>query len=452
MVMFVAPLLLIIGPLVPAGLFALFFRRWPLINGLVGGFVAIFLGQTIDNWSLANPAFNTFSLYGRSLVLYEGEQRLFALLYLAFGGLCLLSAVWEQGADFVPAGFGALSALGAMATIQPFTFGLVALLIAAALGAMLIQSGRVGSTLASWRYLMLTALALPFLLIAGWMLDSNQLAFVPAAWRLLLVGFIILLAGFPFTAWIRPIVKEAPPLATAYILGLGQLAIVSFAFRLLAAYPTISLNTSFLPLLRGSGGATLVVAGLLAFNSRKVSQLVGYLVLADMGAVILSLVGGPAGLSIALLLLVQRFVGLVMAGLGFLFIGNEFDLFTAGRGLAARKPLGIVLLTFGILSLIGLPLTPGFSGRWQLVAWVATTESHWLAMLLWLVAASGAVGLLRGLREWLSPTTEVIPTQSPPTLLQKLLVMLALAAGLFIALFPQPLLNLASQLAQKLTS
>lgn len=448
--MFVAPLLLIIGPLVPAGLIALFLRRWPIISGFVGGLVALAWGQFIGNWSLANPDFNTFSLYGRSLVLDEGGQRLFVLLYLAFGVLALLSAVWEQGADFVPAGFATLSAFAAMLTIQPFTFGLVALLVAAALGAMLIQSGRVGSTLASWRYLMLTALALPFLLIAGWMLDSGQLVFLPTVWRLLLIGFIILLAGFPFTGWVRPILKEAPPLAAAYILGLGQLAIVSFAFRLLADYPVIRLNTAFLPLLRGSGGATLAVAGLLAFNSRKVSQLVGYLVLADMGGVILSLVSGPAGLPVAISLLTQRFVGLVLAGIGFLLIGNEVDLFTAGRGLAARKPLGVILVTLAILSLIGLPLTPGFSGRWQLVALVATSESHWLAMLIWLVAASGSVGLLGALREWLTPAGTATPTDSPP-LLRQLLVALAIAVGLLLGLFPQPLLNLASQLAHQLT-
>lgn len=460
------PVLLLAGPLLPA-LVLLFLRRWPVVSGVVGGLVALGLRLWVAALPVTAAAGDAalfggpvLTILGRSLVLTPVVQQLMLQIYVAAALLFFLSALWPQGADFVPAGLGLLASLAAALMFRPVIFGLLFWLLAAIFGAVLIQSGRVGSTRAALRYLLLTTVAVAILLLAAWMLGSQPEVFVSAIWRLLLLGLLILLAGFPFHIWVRPAVAEAAPLAAAFVFGLGQLVLVMLAFELLLAVPLgqqtlVFQETQFLPLLRLFGALTLAVGGLLALTAQAWSGLLGYALLADMGAVILALSFGVSGLPVALALLWARFVALTLAGLGVTVLrgqaGDAADDFASGRGLAWRLPLAVALFGLGLLTLAGLPLTPGFPGRWLVLTLVAT-DSAWYAALVALAAAGVVVGGLRCLVVFLSrpgaaEAAGVIPAGGWPSRLRQWVLAGALAAGLLLVLFPQALLGLAYRLA-----
>jgi NADH:ubiquinone oxidoreductase subunit 2 (subunit N) len=108
--------------------------------------------------------------------------------------------------------------------------------------------------------------------------------------------------------------------------------------------------------------------------------------------------------------------------------------------------LGVALFVFGALSLIGVPLTPGFSGRWSVVV-LAADESPIVGAILVLSMAVAALGLLRRLSILLKKPVDEPPTP-PSAPLMRAVAGLALVAGLLIALFPQPFLSFARELAQ----
>jgi NADH:ubiquinone oxidoreductase subunit 2 (subunit N) len=102
----------------------------------------------------------------------------------------------------------------------------------------------------------------------------------------------------------------------------------------------------------------------------------------------------------------------------------------------------VALFIYGTMSLAGLPLTPGFAGRWGVITLVAA-QSPWLAALLLLAAASSLFGLWRALGAALAPAEEdVPPLPRRDALLAQGIAVTALAGGLLLALFPQILFNL----------
>ena len=263
-----APLLLILGPLLPALLTAII-RRWPRVAAAVGSASALLLWRFIAVVPLAphQPptlglfAGDTLTLLGRSLVLTEGVRLAFALLFAGLAVLLLLAVWLPQGSDFIPASLTVLALLSAAIMARPFSFGVLLLLAAAAVSTAVIQANLPSSSDAALRYLVFVALATPLFLVAGWMLDSGQLSLQSAVWRLLLVGFAMLLAGFPFYVWVRPIVLTASSLTPAFQFGLMQFAQFMMVLALLRENNWVADVPSFLSLLRWSGLLTLVLGG-----------------------------------------------------------------------------------------------------------------------------------------------------------------------------------------------
>src|SRR5690606_13860933 len=185
------PLLTVFGPLLPALLILLGQRiwpqrRWPLPRwpAAIGGFLSaivlrLMLGAIPLEPTTAAEAGAFFSggeffLLGRALILTETTRAVLMTMYTGAALLFLLSAIWPQGSDFVVAGLAVLAPLAVVLQAEPVSCGAVAMLIAAAFLVPLAHTGRSGETVAPMRYLFLTALALPPLLVAGWMLESEQ--------------------------------------------------------------------------------------------------------------------------------------------------------------------------------------------------------------------------------------------------------------------------------------
>jgi NADH:ubiquinone oxidoreductase subunit 2 (subunit N) len=337
-----------------------------------------------------------FFLLGRALILTETTQAVLQTIYTGAALLFLLSAVWPQGPDFVVAGLAALAPLAVVLQAEPFSFGAVAMLVAAAFLVPLANSGRSGETLAPMRYLFLTALALPPLLVAGWMLESEQLVLAGAIWRLILLAILLLVGGFPFHVWIRPLFEEAPPLATVFVLSIVQLAALTFAWQLLQRFPGVQANVRFVTLLAWGGAITALVAAILTFNEVKPRRLLSYTALGDIGVALVALSLDPGSGQLARTILVARFVSLTIAAAG-LQIWEKSPTSLPARlslGSTAANRLAVLLFGFGVLSLAGFPLTAGFSGRWTAIS-LAGSNSLWLALPLLLATTAPVLGLMR---------------------------------------------------------
>src|SRR5690606_2938295 len=91
----------------------------------------------------------------------------------------------------------------------------------------------------------------------------------------------------------------------------------------------------------------------------------------------------PGSGEVARTIIIARFVSLTIAAAG-LLIWEKAPINLPARllrGGATTDRLSTLLFAFGVLSLAGLPLTAGFSGRWAAIS-LAGSSSLWLALPL----------------------------------------------------------------------
>ena len=333
-------------------------------------------------WLLLTAATqDTWLVYGRSLNLTDAGRTTFQGMFLLLAALYLLTWVWPAGRDFVPTSLAAVAPLAAMVMIRPFTLGALFLPLAVALLVMAMQSGRHGDAAAGWRYLVMTVLALPLFLLAGW-LTATPAALSSGAARVLAVAIAITVGGFPFYMWVRPAARQGSPLLRPFLFGGAQLAVMAFLFGWLGEAPGWQADPVFQSWLRWSGLLTALLGGLLAAMAADGEELLSSLLLLDMGVGLLALLlPGTVGWQTAAAIHAGRSVGLLLVGVGWLWLSGGDKL---GRW---QRPLAMGLWVYGCLSLVGLPLTPGFNGRWALLSALGSGELGAVWLPLWLLAA-----------------------------------------------------------------
>jgi formate hydrogenlyase subunit 3/multisubunit Na+/H+ antiporter MnhD subunit len=271
---------------------------------------------------------------------------------------------------------------------------------------------------------------------------------------LLLIGFTILLAGFPFHIGVRSVVTSGPALVPVLIFGLVHLVVIAFIFTLLSANPWIQQDAEFLQALRWIGVATALLGGILAATALDFGRLLSSLLLIDVAITLLSLtVAGAAGWQTAVSVQIARFFSLLLTAIGLELLRRQgaTTAFTTNRGVARCAPLAATLFGFGCASLLGLPLTPGFGSRWAAVQQVTLAQQApsiaWLPFLLLLATAGGAYGLLRCLAFLLagSNSEKFVAMVELPWL--RGIAVAVLVVSLWLAAVPQTLLAYAYRLA-----
>ncbi len=376
--------LLIILPLVAAGITA-FLARWQRGTAV---FATLFL--FLLTWLISRETLpDTFSLLGREMI-FSGTVRLVCqVVYLLLAGLFLLTWILPVGSEFVPGALVALAPLAMALLIRPFAFGALALGVAAACLIPVIQTGRAGYTRAALRYLVMVVLAAPLFLLASWMIETDQQPLFNTVYGLLAVGFVMLLAGFPFHLWLTPLVMEASPLATALLLGPVQLVILTFLFQTAATQTDLNQRETFSQLLLWSGVTTAVLGGLISLTARDRARLWGGLVMLDMGMGLFLLLYGNQETAVEVT--VARFAALLLSGVGFFLLNQP----------TSPSWWRVLLFVYGGFSLLGLPLTVGFNGRWAMLTAVSS-HSTWLPLLLLASISAAGYGLFKHLAAFFS--------------------------------------------------
>ena len=473
------PVILLGLPLLAAVL-AYVVRRFALVAALIATLTSAGLAVLCLILPLGQSAFvlgrevafgRPIVIANQTLVLDPAGQMWLAFAFALAPILYLFAWRMSQGRSFFSFSLLVLTFYSLVVMLPSFTLSLLAFAISATLTVFVIQGGQLASVRGAQRYLMVTLLAVPFVLGAAWLLEQSRLdpaglqALLPnvpaeslaglerslAQWALLpaALGFGLLLAAFPFGTWMPALAADAPPLISTFVFTIGQ------AMALFLALLFVQDNVSTLGL--SSTGSAIQLAGLvmaaagglMAAVQRDFGRWFGYAALADLGVLLLALgVGGSQRLTLALLYLVARSLSLalVAAALSILRHRATTDHFDRLRGVARRLPVTTVGLLLGGLALAGFPLTAGFPTHWAVyraVAGVEWAEAGAPGIGTWILLASSVgivVGLLRGLSAMLGGDARDDVARQPriAAFLLVLLAGLVILLGLYPQLFLGP--------------
>jgi NADH:ubiquinone oxidoreductase subunit 2 (subunit N) len=233
--------------------------------------------------------------------------------------------------------------------------------------------------------------------------------------------------------------------------GLVQVFIAVFCLRLLVENPFVGLNAQYLSLMRASAIATLIIGSLLAISARSLERLVAYLLLIDIGAGLLALTfGGLTGQATLLSLVLVRVISLTLAAVGLGLINlranDAGDPRALTIGSAWHTPIGLLLFIYGGLSLLGIPLTPGFSSRWAVIL-LTGQQAPLAAVVLVLAMTAGTFSLFWHLLGAFSQRGNVEGSVIESVGL-RIAVFITIGVGILVSLFPQLIMNYASNMAK----
>ncbi len=460
-----SPLLLILLPLLAAVLTGLL-RRF----GTVSAFIATLLPAAAALLAILYPLNNALPLLGRQLYLTPPDR--YAVIFLFLCASATFLGVWRTTPHwtYYPVTLAALAAvaaaLGARPVVieviggrpfDPFNYTIMFFTIAAALTIFPLQGGQPGVAVGTLRYLTFMVFAVPAFLAAAWVLDQysqspDAVNLADTATALLLFGLAAWLAIVPFHSWLPGVASESPPLSSAFVLGIINVAAFFLMLDMLSEIKMLGANTLVFTVLRLAGLVTALVGGALAFAQRDFGRIMGYAVLADIGVALVAVgTHTSSGVSAALFVVFLRTFGLGLMSMGLALARTQSpnDSFQSLTGLAWRRPWAAVGIIVGALSLAGVPPLAGFAGRWGALQQAAGADLT--ASLALVLSSIGVVaGLLRGLQYVLRPIDKATPPVHESRLTVALIVG-ALLLCLLFGLFPDLLTPIIRQMSAAYT-
>ncbi|MEM7133035.1 MAG: proton-conducting transporter membrane subunit [Chloroflexota bacterium] len=357
----------------------------------------------------------------------------------------------QHGHNFTPfallllAGYVALALLTAGPLSPPLLAPLLFIGLSS-LSVFVLQAGRPIRSDGPLRMLIPPVLAFPLFLIGAWYIEQiplnpQDLTSTQTAAQLLALGMVLLLAPAPLHSYLPDTAQVAPPLVTALLTLLYQLALLHLLFRLVSTFPMVTQQTPIGLWLTWAGLLTAVWGGVAAAGTAHPGRLWGYAALHDWGVILMVLaVPGVRGWPLVLFLYSLRAVSMLTAAVGLSILEEQSYGFIPERlqGIGSRMPWNCAAYLLGGLGLVGFPLSAGFTGHWAALQIAAIDD--WRIAAVVLLAAGGAVfGYIRMARLLFGPILD------PSTFRENPISALYAVAGILIsaalALAPQLLDN-----------
>jgi NADH-quinone oxidoreductase subunit N len=324
--------------------------------------------------------------------------------------------------------------------------------------------GRIESGEASMKYFLLGAFASGFFLYgialvygATGSTNIDRIAAVIGSGNardpLLVVGFGLLVVGFgfkistvPFHMWVSDVYQGAPTSITILIATGSKAAAFAALMRvLLVALRQGQADWSML--MWGLAVLSMTVGNVVAIAQRNVKRMLAYSSIAHVGYVLIGLAaGGSLGNSAVLFyLLVYTFTTAGAFGVILLLERGGREAVETGdfAGLATRHPVIALVMTIFLLSLIGIPPTAGFVGKFYLFGAAVRSGYMWLAVIGVLNSAIAAYYYLRIVVVMYMREPEGAPTTLVPSLGGSLALLVALCGVVWLGVMPAPYFDLA---------
>ncbi len=222
---------------------------------------------------------------------------------------------------------------------------------------------------------------------------------------LLLAGLAFRVAAVPFHQWVPDTYQGAP----TSVAGFMATAVTVGAFAVLVRVVTLALPPladRLAAVLWVLAVASMSVGNLMALLQRNLKRMLGWSAIAHTGYLLMGvLVGGPEGLA-ALLFYLLAYVfmtlGAFTAVVALARDSGERDTLQDLEGLARTRPFIAVCLSVCAFSLLGVPGTAGFIGRFELLTAAISrgvaTGDGWLVGVVVIAVINTAISVVYYLR------------------------------------------------------
>jgi NADH-quinone oxidoreductase subunit N len=265
------------------------------------------------------------------------------------------------------------------------------------------------------------------------------------------VGLAFKVSGAPFQMWAPDVYQGAPTPVTAFMSTAPKAAAFAVFLRIfLTAFESHA--HSWEPLVWISALLSMVIGNFAALLQHNIKRMMAYSAIAHAGYVLVALAArseiGTAAALFYLAAYALMNIG-VFAVIAHISGKGEHHLAVEDfSGLAQKQPITAALLSVLIFSLVGVPLTGGFFGKFYIFRAALQSNLIWLTVLGLLTTAVAAYYYLRILVVMYMHEPGEAVTNAPP-LPAPLMVALALpvVGTLFLGIFPSAVLDFANKSA-----
>ncbi len=263
---------------------------------------------------------------------------------------------------------------------------------------------QLGSNEAGLKYFLLGAFSTGFLLygialtygatgttkiagIAGFLTENPAVLTSPmmvAGMLLMATGFLFKIAAAPFHMWTPDVYEGAPTPITAFM-SAGPKAAAFGAFIRVFTIALEGMQTDWIALLWILAVLTMTVGNVIAIYQKNLKRMLAYSSIAHAGYAMVGMVAaneiGKAGILFYMLayafMNIGAFAVLVLAGKK----GEENLTLDGIQGFGYKRPLLGVAMTIFLFSLMGIPTTAGFMGKFYIFAGAIKAGYIWLAVI-----------------------------------------------------------------------
>jgi NADH-quinone oxidoreductase subunit N len=381
---------------------------------------------------------------------YMAVQRIrageyYGLILLGTVGMCLMSSAIElvlifvaleisSIATYVLAGFRRREAASSESSLKYFLLGSFA--TAFFLYGVAMMFGATGSTNID---------AIATALASG---AATPLAYVAVA--LMFVGLGFKLASAPFHVW-TPDVYEGAPAPIVGLMSTGPKA-AAFAVLLRVLFEINAPGRFWL--IWVSAALSMTLGNIGALVQGNVKRLLAYSSIAHAGYVLVAFAAAPEMGTSAVMFYTAAYAAMNVGAFAvvshFANVGEKYLTLEDYSGLGRTSPVLAATLTFFLMSLIGIPITGGFFGKFYIFSAALKSNLVGLTVIGLINSAVGAYYYLRVIvvmymRE---PRSEVPVTPIP--LASGLAIAACVLTTLYLGVFPGRVLDYATQSASQL--
>ena len=207
---------------------------------------------------------------------------------------------------------------------------------------------------------------------------------VVIAFSLLMVGVLFKVSAAPFHVWTPDVYEGAPSPVVALMSTAPKAAAFALLIRLLyGCFPI--LQPYWMPLMWAVAVLSMTVGNLAALRQNNVKRMLAYSSIAHAGYLLAAFAGlgttGVASASFYTAAYAAMNVGIFAVVTIVSGYDEKLPLIADFRGLLYRSPLLGSLMLFFLISLIGIPFTGGFFGKFYSFSTAVSGGAVWLAVI-----------------------------------------------------------------------